>query len=687
MTNPKNLNVTITMKGALAPQADIGKLNLPNINAHETPNGLAGNSNQTFAIVSFNGTQTHESISNRLLPVNFNYQKPLAPSAKIENLQLPSSKQATILNSLPGKHMPPGKITVAPNSATINLGDGICEQDNKVYYKKGETMKMLLNFTIRLVKKISFKDIDGKTTSKIEICVLHDGKQQNLVLPEYPRNKYFENIQKNISGVFKGTDVTDRENKIDIYFSKIFERQIDVIPHTQETEYVGWEKLNGQMRYSHGGLPDVYSTKVVPPLDGQNMAAVFRGGFDFLTAGKVEKLLPIFLFPALGITYKLFEDAGRYAPRFVLFIRGRTGSFKTELANLLFNVFETNADAKNVDFNATLPGMEHASRAANDSTLWVDDFRPPQTTKEKNDSKEKLEFLVRRYGDKSARAKSAPDGKNLKKIISRGCCGITGEFVEGSHSSLLRMVQVELRRGDVDSETLGYYQKNENNLLLPRFYGGLVSFLENHYDSTVAMIQSLFDSLRNKYSGSFEDHRLTDSLVCYILMAKIILIYGIKTGALTQSQATEIHNVWEKVLFNAIDFNAINSNLLNPQTMYLQAISELLGDNTIRLAKSLKEFETNRYNYVGYEEDNKMLFVPKDLYAKIKTYWEQMDQPLTIKPTELHKLLKETNISIVSKGRNLYRSSAAGRNEMLCLDKHRFEEEVGKIRHEPDSFM
>jgi hypothetical protein len=218
-----------------------------------------------------------------------------------------------------------------------------------------------------------------------------------------------------------------------------------------ETVYthLGWRQINGAWSYLHGAgaigaLGAVENVRVeldgglglfaLPsPSQGDDLGTAVRASLRLL------ELAPDWVtFPAMGATYR----AALHLPvDFGLWIEGRTGIFKTELAALHQQHFGAGMDARNLPggWGSTANSLELMAHLAKNGLLVVDDFAPEGAAADVQRSYRKAARLIRASGNAAGRRRMAADGTLRPPRPPRALIMSTAEERPRGHSVNARL--------------------------------------------------------------------------------------------------------------------------------------------------------------------------------------------------------------------------------------------------------
>lgn len=358
------------------------------------------------------------------------------------------------------------------------------------------------------------------------------------------------------------------------------------------------------------------------------------------------------LFSLLGILYKPLEIAG-IAPRFTLFINGKSGAMKSSLAKVLFTQLSSDEHRKTlrrIDAD-TLVSFERAIvESGRDTTILFDDYAPAKTTQQKNEMRTKLESIIRMVGDGSTKSRSNGKLSDLKGRGVHGVVAVTGELKGTGLSSNLRCIYVEMKKGSVNKTTLSYFQRNQD--VYSTFLSHFVDYVEENWAHIVNESTARIDEYRINLSEMINEPRVIDSALALQIAADIVSDF-LRTWC---GVSEEIVNVELGNMKNAI----INIAIQNERMAEVESYSELFI-NSIAALINLKEIvlgdrkllADEMVSYDGFCEGEYLYFIPDKVYAKCVRYIQQIGQFLPFDMKEMSaELYHDGFIKSFSNGKN-----------------------------------
>ncbi len=163
----------------------------------------------------------------------------------------------------------------------------------------------------------------------------------------------------------------------------------------------------------------------------------------------------------------------------VLWLVGRTGVFKSELAALAQQHYGRGMDARHFPQNwaSTANDIELTLFAAKDALAVVDDFAPGITRGSRQELENKAERVVRGAGNAAGRGRMTADGRQRPDRPPRAQVIITGEDLPALHSIRARALIVPVAEGDVDKALLTEAQETARTGVYEHALAGFIMWM------------------------------------------------------------------------------------------------------------------------------------------------------------------------------------------------------------------
>lgn len=371
--------------------------------------------------------------------------------------------------------------------------------------------------------------------------------------------------------------------------------------------------------------------------------------------------------------FNIFKITG-YVPHFLTYIFGTTGSMKTAVSKVLYNMWNGSNSKIASTFADTITAIEIKMASISDEVFLIDDWHPANSRAEELSMKEKLGQLIRYFGDGISKDRATPSLDLKDELAHHGLAVITGEETNGSESSLLRCILIPVDRSSFDGEKLSEYQENPLLLATGKYY--FIKFIEQNFDEIVRYIKLEFPELRDKYVSYFQEGRLADDCAYLEITANILLNYGLQIQAIAKSDVLQIIENWKQIIIESVGRSERESKEISPAVMYLLAIQSFINNNSVSFAKTKNAYCENISAYCGFfDYEAGVLFLQHDtIYRKITEYWGEIKKRFPLSHRQVHKELAITQVLRTQgqgslNGEYLYRVTINNqRPKMLAID-------------------
>lgn len=377
---------------------------------------------------------------------------------------------------------------------------------------------------------------------------------------------------------------------------------------------------------------EIFSTetgKYLNYYDNITRNQAFYHAVKMLALGNMTKTLPLFLFSHIGVMYSIFEEAG-FAPNFLLNIVGHTGSLKTSVSKIFFKILKDNRNDIASSFNDTATAMEIKMGNTFDEVLLIDDFRPSSNKTETSRMRNSLEKLVRYFGDGVGKSRGNPLLTLNKEFRPHGVCAITGEYLYGVPSSLLRMLIVHVNRNTFDKKLLKFYQ--DNPLMFPTHIRFFIDYLQENYDVLVNHIRTQFPILRDEYRTRNWESRLVQTAAWLNITAEIIFkFYAVKMKLTSPEDAERQYQQCKFAISEAVNESNELATNTSPEKMFLSGMTKQIRDKKLLIADCKNAYKKNTELYAGFlDREKRRLFVrPTKAFNAVLQYCDKMDMRFT----------------------------------------------------------
>ena len=433
-----------------------------------------------------------------------------------------------------------------------------------------------------------------------------------------------------------------------------FRQMISEIPEELYYADAGWNYINGKNIYIHKSMKENIDMKVDTELDlpvnwtiqPNEIPALFDQILNLYQNDGVSYTMLIYSF--MGVLYKVFDVAG-YAPHFLLFISGRTGSYKSAIAKVLYTQL---CDSKHRKFPRRIDLDSESSLErglvlnGQDTVTLIDDFAPQQTAQKKGEIKNKLETITRMVGDGSTKSRSNASLEDHRGEGFKGMITITGEIKGTGLSSNLRCIYLEIQKENVNTDILSWMQKYDK--VFTTLIHHMTTFESIYWDAIVRHIKKQYEPYRKLAYGSVHAGRLADALVNFWLVVDIVdMFFRNYCGSGWNDE--RIKHV-KRELQNVVVSNEEMSTDDDPAEVFMCALCSMLNNNRMELV-SYEIREKILQDADGYETEGYYFMLPEKVYEKVLNWLRKAGKDLFLDSSQIIKVLGDAGyICVTSNG-------------------------------------
>ncbi|MBQ1992795.1 MAG: hypothetical protein II233_08495 [Clostridia bacterium] len=295
------------------------------------------------------------------------------------------------------------------------------------------------------------------------------------------------------------------------------------------------------------------------------------------------------LYFAMSLVNFLYREVD-FTPKFVIFLYGDRGNFKTSLALAMTQI--EYKDTPQYTLKGTKAGLESGFRNYKDSVMVIDDLAPTHVVSDRNALLSKLEVIVRAFGDGTGLVRNndyldKDKALEIDQYLAEGGAVLTGEFFEGCESSLARCVFLNLNKNDVDLSLLSQLQNDKH--IVENFtvdFISKISFLLNNTSNNVlSFIKTRGKEIRSSYSLKFSNERYGEYIAQLQVAADLLMWVANCFGLLTNEEINYYTDRFTSAIQEVIVSNNHKLSIQSPLTVLCNAIVYNLDSENCRVLR------------------------------------------------------------------------------------------------------
>lgn len=503
------------------------------------------------------------------------------------------------------------------------------------------------NFLVTPLCKFVYVDRNGKEVNEREeiVCAVTMNQVSHALIL---KTTEIRSLSKIITGKFADAIVDYEIKRAD----KIIETKFRQNMRFCKREYIyfqaGWQSIGKEKVYVRNGVELGEGRKVETAMtlpsyqyDGGMILKIFHSACNLYR--NTTSMFTMLAFSLMGVMYRPFRDAG-FAPRFTLFLNGKTGSMKTTIGKILYMQLceeEFRDNPRRLDSD-TAVSLERAIVASGHDTITlIDDFSPAKTEMKKREMQDKLEMIVRMVGDGSSRSRSNLNLDDRRGEGVQGMVVLTGELKGRGVSSNLRCLYCKMEREYVNEDVVTWFQ--ENPYALTTFIATFADFVGQHYDLVVKSVKEKFNDERKRILSYLKERRLVDSAVALCIACDVLRNFLVIYGGMDDKMADEIMCMMCAEIVNCALISQELSTEESPSIAFVQAISSLIRMNQI-VFNTEKVTRSDITEYDGFADETFFYFNPDSIHKKVVAFMRQTNRYFPYELNEILIMLAEDKI-------------------------------------------
>ncbi|WP_312149152.1 hypothetical protein [Paenibacillus odorifer] len=571
------------------------------------------------------------------------------------------------------------KSKYSDNEFDLNENGEFCIIQNK-------KLKAIANFS--LIPMGTVKNVDGKIGSYLFTGLIFDG-QKTTILPE------IEILNKDIAtkswlsnqiplGMFNMSEAKGYQLFKKFILRSQSKESIDVF----DVERSGWHYIGEKWIYVHSGGTIGETDKNIRLKETESNLKIdeeitskeaFLGSMDMLNICDPKLTHALFSLVLVSvITSPLIQND--IAPKFSMWIEGKSGMGKTSLSKMFTQIFKSLKLVHVYDFKKDL----NKNIMNRDCVSIFDDYGTSKTKRIADLTNEKIEKLIRDIGDREPTSYFTvrPEGMVLftgEKFITMGKADIA--------SSAGRIVRVQMDNLFDKKQPLTYdplkverFNRFDEVSFLSTSMAGYLNWMSEKLNSDfIENYRKDFEYYRNYYSSESSIHsRQKDSFAHLTVSFNFYLAYGLEKEYITPKENAHYGEVAENVFSELLKQQAVSPFAPDVQT-FLDKLEDLIVQGTITVTvKGIPYMEQDEVLGIVDLSEKTLSLAWQPVYdIVVRHILVQTDSSDFISDIKLGKLLREANLIYRSNDR--VTKPVTGLNRAIQFNTDKFPALIDKI--------
>lgn len=496
---------------------------------------------------------------------------------------------------------------------------------------------------LSLTRKISSV---GPAQNTIQLMLIKNDMQDELSLPAQKFDAlarfatelspdYYLGFSRQAESLF-------REYTHTLYAASKNEMELKV-----EYDIIGWyQDADIGWRYISHRLANCISknSRQLVHVGPENMISVCNWGFEVLNIASNERVgWVLLLYLLYGFSIPVLREAG-LTPQMVLMLRGRSGSLKTAVSKVLYNLFDIK---EAINFQSTKVALEDNIAQAWDNNILIDDIYNAADRR----MKQIFHELLRCIADNIGRSKYDVQSGNTVQFNYRVGCVVTAEkAMNDQQSTRLRYLVLGITGHTFDGKKLKKYQENAEFQKAQHQANGLeqyislyVAFLESNWHSVVQRIKEVVSGIEMPC----KERRLNSAYLCLHALTCTAFDFADWCGYGKKLRASYSMQQVDIILKKWLQENEYEAVVVEDYRVWLEIINEGLSSGRLAIAANSTEYRASKGKVYGYSDTAKKAYIlqPDDTFQYVLEQAKKVySDTLTLSRASIEEKLDEMGV-------------------------------------------
>ncbi|MGI8551709.1 MAG: DUF3854 domain-containing protein [Dehalococcoidia bacterium] len=317
-------------------------------------------------------------------------------------------------------------------------------------------------------------------------------------------------------------------------------------------------------------LPPALAHYQLPhPPSGEGLVAAIQASLRMLNVAPDRITLPLYA----SIWCSALETAD-----FGVHVSGKSGLGKTELAALPQQHFGPAMSSRNLpgSWSSTANALEAIAFLVKDALFTVDDFIPRGSPSDVERTHRDADRLFRSQGNRSGRARCQRDGTVKEGKPPRGLILSTGEDIPTGLSLNARILNIQLRNGDVNWAAMSTCQLDARQGWYAQAMAGFLRWLAPRRDRLLAEKREQVEHFREVFTG-YCRHPRTVSIAADLLAGlEVFLEFALEKRAIMQEEFDDLWRRYHEVMESLLKDQDDQQDVHDPVECFLALLAGVL---------------------------------------------------------------------------------------------------------------
>lgn len=529
----------------------------------------------------------------------------------------------------------------------------------KLYKLNGEKLKAISNFIpIVEVRTVVSNGMDTETTFKIKPIIIETGQELQAVevtKKEFASFKFVKTSDWGWEAIPEKGSSDDLRIVAQILAKDSCEDRLEFtctgfkeIEDTGETVYLydgGAITKNGDSTEIKADLSEGNLKKYCFTYKKYNLIDALKTCYSILKMGKLEVMIILIAYTFLTPLTTFLEKIN-FPFHFCLFLKGRTGTGKSESAAIMNSFWGT--DFTSTGFGISLDDSENKLGKhfyiLKDALVVPDDLNP-----RRDRQKEKIVLnIIFSYGNRQGRGRMSSNRKIEEGYYPRGTAILTGEYLPANapESTLARCLVIQFDKQTLNLDVLEETKLNKEHL----------AYVMKDYIHWLIIKEDFIEDMAREFKkenicpDDKNIHGRTKEIVNVLNFGVHLFTEYMKENEIIQEdEKIQLENDAKEILIQTAykQVRVLQEN--DSVELFYDAVEEMINTDKFYLVNyntGLPMKTDSKGKFLGYLDEKKKYyyFSPTDIYAEVKAFYKRAGEIFPINKNYLWDIMAEQGL-------------------------------------------
>jgi hypothetical protein len=253
------------------------------------------------------------------------------------------------------------------------------------------------------------------------------------------------------------------------------------------------------------------------------------------------------------------------------------------------------------------------------------------------------QYLVRIYGNRTARQRQTPDMKDKTRFEPRGLLLVTGEDTIKLQSTQARLLTLQFEKDALDKTMLAALYENRH--LLQQAMSAYILYIRGRIPYLQDELKILIDKARADMATKPIHARLADVLAYLMLATSQFANFAVKAGVMTDKSAHDFTEHAKQIFEAVIQYQASLIEREDPVDIFADLVRTLIAQQKIILLDKDNPYRDpqSRAEVVGWKDPDFYYFLGDAIYNTLQRHCRSQNEVFPLSQRALYQALITRN--------------------------------------------